>query len=543
MDLAVEEIARVKAIWLWFMAALVVFAIGFLWLTEIPLGIPGEWTWHRISMDDMADDVLFGALQAGILGAVLLVVAWFGQEHIQNASPRQTIGWLAGLMLVSGGWLVAVQESPPEGFRLSKAPWVLYYPSMTGYFYKARFEISDTNKFIADYEALMAEGDVLHVGTHPPGMFLMYRGLMTLVAEVPALVPILEATIPESAAAAFEQIEQKPLHLGATLLPADRAVIWLGALLAHASVMFALLPLFGLLRLWTSSATAWKAICFWPLIPALSVFLPKCDVLFTGLVVTFAWVWLQATQRRSFGWGLLAGMFGWLGLCLSLVFLPIGFLVFLAAVLHACNGEAQASVPTEGSERTQSTRVDWKRIALCLTRPCIGGAVAVIGLTVLVQMTVQLNLLAVWVANYRNHAGFYAQYPRTKWLWGPVNAIELALALGMPVVVLAVIGVARSWLSTADKHVGRALACATSIVWGLLWLSGKNSGEAARLWIPLMPFAICVLAVGDPRQTNCEPSSSDEPPKTDGVWFAALVLQAVMCVATVMRVSGFHYGQ
>jgi hypothetical protein len=90
---------------------------------------------------------------------------------------------------------------------------------------------------------------------------------------------------------------------------------------------------------------------------------------------------------------------------------------------------------------------------------------------------------------------------------------------------------------------GRALACAASIVWGLLWISGKNSGEAARLWIPLMPFAICMLTFGDQRQTNCESSSSDEPPKSDGVWFAALVLQAVMCVATVMRVSGFHYGQ
>ena len=47
-----------------------------------------------------------------------------------------------------------------------------------------------------------------------------------------------------------------------------------------------------------------------------------------------------------------------------------------------------------------------------------------------------VNLLNVWAWNYRNHAGFYGQFPRTYWRWLLVNPLELALALGVPIVVL-----------------------------------------------------------------------------------------------------------
>lgn len=531
-----------KAVWLWSMAITVVFAIGLLWFTEIPLGIPGEWTWKRLPSEETTNEVVLGSLQAGVLGLVFAAVAWFGLGHISTGSLRQVAGWLAGLMLASMAWLFGVQESPPDGFRLSKAPWVLYYPSMTGYFYKARYEVTDTRDFLSKYEALMAEGDVLHVGTHPPGMFVMYRGLIAMVDRHPGLVPVVNATVPVSAEAAFEQIESGPFRDKAPFTASDRAVIWLGALLAHGSVAFTMLPLFGLLRLWMSRAGAWKAICFWPLFPAVVVFLPKCDVLFTGLVVTFAWAWLTAVQRRSIVLGCVAGLLGWIGLCLSLVFLPIGLLAFLATAIYAYGDRSSEVAEPPAMPEPPSRNAAIKRTIARLAGPALGGGVAVIGITILLGVVGQINLLAVWVANYRNHAGFYAQYPRTRWLWVPVNALELILAIGTPVAVLAGIGLVRGW-KNKDRRWNHALACAVSIVWGLLWLSGKNSGEAARLWIPLMPFVVCLLAVEDFHQAPDDSATDEGAPRDSRVWLGSLLLQAVVCVATVMRISGFHYGQ
>src|SRR5262249_50371344 len=96
-----------------------------------------------------------------------------------------------------------------------------------------------------------------------------------------------------------------------------------------------------------------------------------------------------------------------------------------------------------------------------------------------------LNLPAVWWLNLQNHAGFYSHFSRTWWKWLLVNPIEFAFAAGGPrggsaarVAVLQVPVHGRA----APQHVWAGLATL-----GLLWLSGKNMGEAARLWIFLMP--------------------------------------------------------
>ena len=91
--------------------------------------------------------------------------------------------------------------------------------------------------------------------------------------------------------------------------------------------------------------------------------------------------------------------------------------------------------------------------------------------------------------------------------------------------------------ATAPAHwLRHAGAVAVSVVWGLLWLSGKNSGEAARLWIPLMPLALWLLPGGWSRETT-----DRDDCVSDREWLALLVLQSVTCLLTVARVSGFHF--
>ena len=148
-------------------------SVGLLWLPCgdaaeswcVPLGIPGEWDWNRIPVDEGGTTtLLLGWSLAAIALLVYGVVVWIGATRLSNCSRTETAFWLVALATAGFCWLSLLQESPPEGYRTSKAVQVLYYPSSSGYFFEARYGLDDVSSFLGDYEQRMAEGDVLHVG-------------------------------------------------------------------------------------------------------------------------------------------------------------------------------------------------------------------------------------------------------------------------------------------------------------------------------------------------------------------------------------------
>ena len=179
-----------------------------------------------------------------------------------------------------------------------------------------------------------------------------------------------------------------------------------------------------------------------------------------------------------------------------------------------------------------------------------------------------VNLVNVWRWNVINHAAFYndPRFTRTYWKWLLVNPFELALSVGLPIALLALVGFRRSIQSVFSRsqaprsqagawererngqRIGTCCCIAVTIV--LLWLSGKNSGEAARLWLFLMPWLIWLAAdsflvpkfqLGNEKRPGNE--DTDHAYTDTACWklgFTCLVLQALVCVATVTRVSGFH---
>ena len=112
--------------------ALSAISVAFLWLTDIPLGIPGEWTWERVSSSDGGAEIVLGAVQSAIAGVVYILIAWLGSRRIASCSRIEVFGWLLGIVSVGFGWLLAVQEAPPSGWRMSKSAFVLYYPGSSG---------------------------------------------------------------------------------------------------------------------------------------------------------------------------------------------------------------------------------------------------------------------------------------------------------------------------------------------------------------------------------------------------------------------------
>ena len=508
--------------------------IGLLWQSEIPLGVPGAagWTWDRIAYDAAAfKELSLGWVVAGIATVIYLAMCLFADRRVLEADRWEMTGWLAALVLVGAVWHGVVQECPPDPHRLSKAPWVVWYRATQGYYAEARFAASDDPDYLAKYADRMKEGDVLHFGTHPPGFIQWHQWIISYVGRSPKLQSWLIKYQPDSVRASLDVLAETSKESKHALADVDRAALWLSSLLAGLAAMSTVVPLFCLLRRTCGRETAWRIVCFWPLIPALAVFYPVSDLYLPFLGTLFLATWGRAWSQRSWLFGLAAGVVMSVGMRLSLAMLPVAFLAATWTLADCLFAESTESF---------STRV--KLLALCVGT-ALGSFVA---LTYFAQWQSSLDLPAVWLQNFRNHAAFYDKYPRSVAAWMLVNPLELAFAVGTPIFVMAV----STWLSCTHGCLKSGRSLASFRLWCLitllvLWLSGKNSGEVARLWIFLMPWLLWVagreqqvtakIVIG-PGQTL--PEYAGSPSKG---WAALLILQAIVCIATVSRVDGFTF--
>ncbi|MBS0203614.1 MAG: hypothetical protein JSS49_11985 [Planctomycetes bacterium] len=514
--------------WFWICLAVgVVASQAYLWWSAWPLGIPGEWTWDRTVCEpdgvwNMVGAVVALLLYAGFVEAGARRLARFVTRPMRRV---EVAGWMLGLVAISFAWLWVVQELAPLKTRLGKAAFVLYYPSSSGYFTKARYENPDARTLLTGYEDLMRERDVLHVGTHPPGLFLVFHGLIEACRSSSALSSFLDATQPGSFAEACDVIaKNSALSMPPRpLLGTDRRVLWLATLLVMAAASMAVLPLYGLIRRTVDPAAAWRTAALWPAVPTVAVFIPKSDVAYALIGLLMTYTWLAAVDRRSLWLAFVTGVLVWLGLMLSLAFLPM--ILFMVIV----GGIDPAGLSTLRESTNDSCADHLRRIRLPPVACISGGLVGFFVPTVLVGAIWHVNLLTVWLLNYQNHAGFYAQYPRTYWKWLLANPVELAFAAGWPLALLSLAVVLTGFRSRRMSPV----AIGMLVVWGALWLTGKNSGEAARLWIVFLPWLIWT-ASSLLAELDCEGTRK---------WFrpsmAILIVQLAVCALTVARVSGF----
>jgi hypothetical protein len=500
-------------------------SLAILWLSNLPLGVPGEWEWDRITIargEWLA--VVLGWLAAGLVGALYIVFALVAASRVEGAPRWQVAGWLAGLTLGGFAWLWVVQESPADpAYRMAKTGWVLYFRGTEGYFDQARYVMRDVPSYLAGYEQVMAQGDVLHLGTHPPGLMLFHRACIKLCESSPPLRDLLLRTQPASFREALDQTEELNRGSPREITPSDRAALWLAALVTQALAAATLIPIYLLVGRDHSRTVAWLTAALWPLIPALAVFLPKSDALLPFFGVLFLWVWLEGFRLGWLGLCCLAGAILWLSMFLSLAILPIGA---AAALLTIWEG-----VLCSRPERLRVAPRDW---ALRIGAAAIGWAIPIMALAGFFK----LNLLRVWSWNYHNHAGFYQQNVRTYWLWLITNLIEFAFALGAPLALASILGIYFRLRSGWRRRAAGPAWCLAAI-WLLLWLSGKNMGEAARLWLIIMPWPVW-LASG-------YFAAYFETPQLESGRFsnrAALVLlavQTIVCLGTVTRVTGFRW--
>jgi hypothetical protein len=492
--------------------------IAVVWSDRFPLGVPGEWTWPRIGVSAESAP---GWAFASAVAAAYLAFVWLGARRMERCRGGESAAWLAGLVIAGFLWLTGVQAAVPGIAGLPKSHFVLYYPRSSGYFWQARYEPETTTQFLADYEQLMAEGDYLHIGTHPPGLTLCFRGLIALCHALPQLTDVLLWSQPDSVRSAGNEIRAHTAATANRYTAADAACVWLAALLVQGAAAATVVPLFRLLRASVDRTDAWFAASLWPLVPAVAVFLPKSDAMFPFLSTLTACLWWAGWQRQSISRCGLAGLTMFTGFFLSLAFVPVLALIVVWTVLTAL---------------PRSDAGNWRRRAACIA---VAAAAFLLPLIV-VYAAWDLNLLRVWQWNLHNHSRFYAHFHRTYRAWLLVNPVELCLAVGAPLATLALIGIARGWRT----RLRNPAALAFLIVWSLLWVSGKNMGEAARLWLLLMPWLVLAASAAlVPVVDERERLGIDHRASRSALWLSVSALQAIACIATVTGVDGFHFDE
>lgn len=523
----------------------VVGSLLFLLFPVLPLGIPGEWEWTRQRLPQDITEAFDRLVPSLLAGAVLLAFCRLGDRQFANGHSWTRVLLLTFLVAGSYAWQTAVRQCAASPHRELRPLWILYDKYASGYFFEAAFVSTSPRELLATYEARMAKGDVLHEGTHPPGLFLFNQWALIATENSSALTSFAEWTQSAETLRMFRSAESQAgmsRPMGRTELAALCLVSFVSSVLSSMTV----LPVYGIVRLLSDRTAAWRAACLTVTIPCIAVFAPRSDVVYAFSGTLLLWLFIRSMLSKSLtgriSFAVITGL--WMTICLatSLAHLP----VLVAATLFA-----SVMLLERGLENRRSILISGVFMLSVF-----------FALITSFDFLTDCSLLKVWKMNLTNHSAFYGTSPRTWWKWMLVNPLELSLSIGLPLAMMVALtfqafakDVVSSWrLNRSEKSntdhshqmfAFRALLFSLLATWTALWLSGKNMGEAARLWCFLTPWFPMIVSFRWAKNlssgTQSKPffqRSGDSSYDRQG-WLALLAAQLIVALVTVGRVSGY----
>ena len=431
------------------------------------LGVPGEWEWLRLPAA-VEPNVLSLALAIACLGGFALFAAQGARSIARRpGSVGREVAWVAALAGAAVLVQALIQEGAPSGYGLAKWIVALRDEGSSGYQTVARTQMpTGLGPFLRAYPAWVEKQDSLHIGTHPPGLFVLTRLINVLAQDHPGLARWVVVHAPGSVEPAILAYRD----LASSQLDELAALIINGALTLVASAL-TVVPLYLLARSSGPPERAWAAAVLWPLMPATILFQPTADTAFPFLSVTAlaAAAWTVRTlggAARSLC-AASAGLALAVGMQFTLAFLAVGLVV--AVVLLASPGPGSWS---------------WRARLELIAATGLGFALATAGW----WAATSANPLVIWWTNQAHHAQFYQTYPRSRAAWAGVNLAESIVAVGVASVVWAILGLAH-WRTVPP------VTWATVLVLVILTVTGRSLSEVARLWLPMYPAILLGAAV------------------------------------------------
>lgn len=292
------------------------------------------------------------------------------------------------------------------------------------------------------------------------------------------------------------------------------ASIWVGILSPVWAALTAI-PLFILARQVGDRTLARRAVAWWPIIPAVTMFSATLTTAYVPLAIAAVcvfWAGLGSPAyplpRRAHGLRFITGCLLGLLTLWNFSLLPLLALLGILTLLR-CLWEAG---------RPALKSLSW---------------LGLVGLELLAGMGLVWGLYTLWAGHSPIHLllvsmNLHLQLDRPYWPWLVLHAWDLILFTGLPVCGLAIIGALARRGAAFRQH---AIALAVTLI--LLVLSGTAQGETGRIWMYFMPLLL-VLAVGgleaaDATRRGCLAGGQV-------LWLAVLALVLRTVLTTEIRV-------
>ena len=522
----------------------VVATVLLLLVSNVPLGVPDEWVWRRQQLPETLIEAMDRLAIPAIVGAIVVAFGQFVDRRIEKSSKLVCAVFVAMLVVGAFSWLNAVRQSAATPHRELRPLWVLYDRFASGYFFEAAFHTSSAKELLAGYEQRMAKGDVLHEGTHPPGLFLLNFWAVKATARSDTLTALAELTISTESVRLFRMMEAD-VQIARPLSRSEFAALCLVSFLSTLFSAMTVIPVYVLVSRLVNRRAGWRTACVMLTIPSLAVFAPRSDIVYAFSATLILCMLVQSVVAESklarCVWAAMAGVTVFGVLTVSLAHIP---------VLVACS--LFYLVICVGSP---SHRIPWPHVVL-------SGSVALVMFALAVIVwgnATDCNLPRVWSWNLSNHAGFYKQSSRTWWKWFLVNPVELSISIGLPLTFVFLESLARIFKGLKAELMAKSesaengqvtvmvrLVVCLFVTWAALWLSGKNMGEAARLWCFLTPWFVIGASCGlgpEFSARRIEQNSlqrKTQPLYHSWYWLMLLIAQMIVCTVTVGGMSGYQ---
>lgn len=449
--------------------------------TDLPLGVPGEWCWGRMVLGADANLLAFG----WPMSFALLLAIWVARI----ASPRRALFVCkrAAAIAVTAGLVVAFQLSLEAAAPLGLAKWafVPYREHISGSYSAASKVAGGAREAVTEFTRFADQHRWTHIQANPPGMIVMYRGVLTFFDGLPGVARIVDGFQPAAMRREFNRIAARE---GRPIPVADRAAILSVVVASRWFAMMAIAPVAWLAAMRArdeatrlnegqpsadAGEVALLGVAASGLVPAAILFAPRQDSFFPTISAIIFALTHAAVSRKSLAKAAMAGVLLWVGMFISLAFAVVGLMAGLV-VAQECFMERGKAIPF-----------------FRLWGAAIGGWF--VG-PLMIYAAWDANVFEIWDFNLAKNDEFYQLSPRTFHLWVWVNLVEFAVAIGLPVAVLAsikAIGEVKRFV--ASKHYD-VLAISWLAVLGLLNFTGISQSEVARLWLPFAPFAALFAA-------------------------------------------------
>ncbi|MEX0714634.1 MAG: hypothetical protein WD278_20015, partial [Pirellulales bacterium] len=349
-------------------------------------------------------------------------------------------------------------------------------------------------ELLAHYDEFLRSHPPSHVSTHPPGWFVLYRGLLSFFERHEAVASWIDHAQPRDMTDVLDHLQ---VSQGAIIPSADRATIATVALASRAAAILVVLPVAWLVRIRSRRSAAWLAAAVAGLVPAGILFAPRSDTVYPTFAALALALCCHAVRRKSVVAAAAAGLVLFAGLFMSLVFAAVAALaVCLVALEMFAWRRRPASGPAAAGAKAGRTGESQPLThrPLAWIRPLTAAAAGLLLGPALLYLVWDHNVLECWSINLAKNSEFYKLVDRSYWSWVLVNPIELAVAMGLPAAILLVVRLSGEARGLFARGRFDPLAIAWLVIVVALNFSGLNLGEVARLWLFLMPLGAALAA-------------------------------------------------